>query len=134
MPLSTKNILDSNGDFIGYFMYVEKDEPITALLKYNSNQEKQFKIAQLNPYNGRGFRKLPLQPTLPFDILKNDNIVWANSLKYEVNITSPKGVLLKKIFKEHVLIKISEQDKKEIVPALFLKETLSPEEEANFAK
>ena len=134
MPFPAKSIIDSNGDLIGYFMYVEKDEPITALLKYNSNQEKQFKIAQLDPYSGKGLRKLPLQPSLLFDISKGDNIVWANSLKYEINIISPKGILLKKISKEHIPIEITELDKKEIVPAIFGKETLSPEEEANFTK
>lgn len=134
MPYPAKSIIDSNSDLIGYFMYVEEDEPITALLKYNSNQEKQFKIAQIDPYRTRGLYKLPLQPSLLFDISKNDNVVWANSLKYEINIISPKGILLKKIIKEHTPIEIAEQDKKEIVPAIFGKETLSPEEEANFAK
>lgn len=134
MPFPANSIIDSNGDLIGYFMYVEEDEPVTALLKYNSNQERQFKIAQLDPYSGKGRNKLPLQPSLLFDISEGDNIVWANSLKYEINIISPKGILLKKISKEYIPIEITEQDKKEIVPAIFGKESLSPEEEANFAK
>jgi len=134
MPFPANSIIDSNGDLIGYFMYVEEDEPVTALLKYNSNQERQFKIAQPDPYSGKGRNKLPLQPSLLFDISEGDNIVWANSLKYEINIISPKGILLKKISKEYIPIEITEQDKKEIVPAIFGKESLSPEEEANFAK
>jgi hypothetical protein len=134
MPFPATSIIDSNGDLIGYFMYVEEDEPITALLKYNSNQERQFKIAQLDPLSEKERNKMPLQPHLLFDISKDDNIVWANSLKYEINIVSPEGILLKKISKEHVPIEIKEQDKKEIVPLIFGKESLNPEEEANFAK
>lgn len=134
MPFPANSIIDSNGDLIGYFMYVEEDEPITALLKYNSNQERQFKIAQLDPLSEKERKKRPLQPSLLFDISEGDNIVWANSLKYEINIVSPEGILLKKISKEHVPIEITEQDKKEIVPAIFGKESLTPEEEANFAK
>jgi hypothetical protein len=134
MPFPANSIIDSNGNFIGYFMHVEEDEPITALLKYNSNQERQFKIAQLDPLSEKERFKRPLQPSLLFDISEGDNIVWANSLKYEINIVSPEGILLKKISKEHVPIEITEQDKKEIVPAIFGMESLTPEEEANFAK
>ena len=133
MPFSLKSMLDSNGDFIGYFWYAEKDEPLPALMKYNSIQEKQFVIAKLDPYNTREPRRLPLQPSLHFNVF-NNNIVWANSMKYEIYITSPMGLLLKKIFKEDSPIEITEQDKKEIVPALYLKDTLSLEEESNFAK
>lgn len=134
MPFPATSIIDSNGDLIGYFMYVEEDEPITALLKYDSNQERQFKIAQHNPLSEKERNKTPLQPSLLFDISKDDNIVWANSLKYEINIVSPEGILLRKISKEHVPIEIKEQDKKEIVPLIFGKGSLTPEEEANFAK
>lgn len=134
MPFPATSIIDSNGDLIGYFMFAEEDEPITALLKYNSNQERQFKIAQLDPLSEKERNKRPLQPSLLFDISKDDNIVWANSLKYEINIVSPEGILLRKISKEHVPIEIKEQDKKEIVPLIFGKESLTPEEEANFAK
>ena len=104
------------------------------MLKYNSNQERQFKIAQLDPLNEQERKKWPLQPSLLFDISESDNIIWANSLKYEINIVSPEGILLRKISKEHVPIEIKEQDKKEIVPLIFGKESLTPEEEANFAK
>jgi len=134
MPFPGNSIIDSNGDLIGYFIYVEKDDPITALLKYNSNQERQFKIAQLDPLSEKERKKMPLQPSLLFDISEGDNIIWANSLKYEINTVSPEGILFKKISKEHVPIEITEQDKKEIVPSIFGKESLSPEEEANFAK
>jgi len=134
MPFPARSIVDSNDDLIGYFMYVEEDEPITALLKYNSRQERMFKIAQLDPYSGKGLHKLPLQPSLLFDVTKDDNIVWANSLQYEINITSPNGILLKKIFKEFDPIEITEQDKKEIVPKILGRETLPPEEELKFAK
>jgi hypothetical protein len=134
MPFPAKSFIDSNGDLIGYFMYVEEDEPITALLKYNSKQERQFKMAQLDPLSEKERNKRPLQPSLLFDISDGDNIVWANSLKYEINFVSAEGILLKKISKEHVPIEIKEQDKKEIVPAIFGKESVSPEEEANFVK
>ena len=57
MPFPGNSIIDSNGDLIGYFIYVEKDDPITALLKYNSNQERQFKIAQLDPLSEKERKK-----------------------------------------------------------------------------
>ncbi len=55
-------------------------------------------------------------------------------MRYEINITNSRGILQRKISKEHVPIEITKQDKNEIVTVIFGMESLSPEEKANFAK
>ncbi|MDH5203993.1 MAG: hypothetical protein OEW69_12160, partial [Nitrospirota bacterium] len=46
-----------------------------------------------------------------WEVTREDNIIWGFPDKYELNVLNPEGKLLKKIVKDHTLIKITQEEK-----------------------
>jgi hypothetical protein len=131
MPMPALLIMDSNSDLIGQFTIMEQ-RPKGALIKFTSNKEKAFTLAEVDPYQTDAYNLI--KPTLPFDVSKEDNIIWAVSTRYEIRITNPEGNLLKKITKDYIPVKITEEDKKEIYLKIFKRETIPPGKKAELPK
>ncbi|MDH5467279.1 MAG: 6-bladed beta-propeller [Candidatus Aminicenantes bacterium] len=116
----TRIIIDSNGDFICYMGIIEENQPKVALMKFNSDQEKEFVITKFDPFSMSAdpfspYKYRILRPGLLFDVAKENNILWAISSEYELKILNSKGKTTKKIVKDYVPVEITEDDKKEII-------------------
>jgi len=122
-------VIDSKGDFIGYFGFMEERFK-EALIKFSSKQEKVFTFAKLDPEP----YSLISKPKLLFGLTKENNIIWALSSKYEIQIINSGGELIRKIVKDHDPIKITDEDKKKIALRINLRETIPPGQEAEFPK
>ena len=122
-------IMDSNGDFIGYFGFLEERFK-EALIKFSSSQEKVFTFAKLDlePYS------LISKPKLLFGLTKENNIIWAISSKYEIKIINSGGELIRRIVKDYDPIEITEEDKKKIIFRIYLRETMPSGQKAEFPK
>jgi hypothetical protein len=132
-------IIDSNGDFIFSMGIIEDQQPKVALMKYNSNQEKEFVITKFDPFSLSVDIFSPnkytiIRPNLVFDVAKENNIIWAISLEYELNIMNSKGKIIKKIVKDYVPVEITEDDKKEIIFNRYRTETVPSERNIVFPK
>jgi hypothetical protein len=121
--------MDSYGNFIGYFGFMEERFK-EALIKFNSKQEKVFTFAKLDPH---GY-SLISRPKLLFDVTKENNIVWALSSKYEIQIINSGGELIRRIVKDYDPIEITEEDRRKIILRIYLRETMPPGQEAEFPK
>lgn len=135
----TRIIIDSNGDFICYMGIIEDQQPKVALMKYDSNQEKEFVITKFDPYSQSvdvfsPYKYTILRPGLLFNVDKENNIVWAVSSDYELKITNPKGEIIKKIAKDYIPVEITEDDKKEIIFNRYRTETVPSEKNIVFPK
>jgi hypothetical protein len=135
----TRIIIDSNGDFICYIGIIEDQQPKVAMMKYNSNQEKEFVITKFDPFSQSvdifsQNKYTILRPNLVFDVTKENNIVWAISSEYELNIMNSKGEIIKKIVKDYVPVEITEDDKKEIIFNRYGTETVPSERNIVFPK
>jgi len=131
MPVPALLVMDSNGDFIGQFTLME-ERPKGALMKFISNQEKLFTIAKIDPYRSGSYNLL--KPALPFDVTKENNIIWANSSRYEIQIINSEGNLVKRIIKDYTPVEITEEDKKKIILGIYGRETIPPGKKAEFPK
>jgi len=121
--------LDSNGDFIGLFGFMEERFK-EGLIKFSSKQEKVFTFAKLDPEP----YSLISKPKLLFGLTKENNIIWALSSKYEIQIINSGGELIRRIVKDYDPIEITEEDKKKIIFRIYVRETLPPGQKADFPK
>jgi hypothetical protein len=118
---------------------IEDQQPKFALMKYYSNQEKEFVIAKFDPFTQAvnplsPYKYTILRPSLLFDVAREDNIVWAISSEYELIIMNSKGKIIKKIVKDYVPVEITEDDKKEIILNRYGTETVPSERQIIFPK
>ena len=131
MPVPALLVIDLNGDFIGRFTLME-ERPKGALMKFFSKQEKVLTIAKLDPYGSESYNLI--KPTLPFDVTEENNIIWAISSRYEIQIINSEGNLLKKVIKDDDPVEITEEDKKRIIRGIYGRETIPPGRKAELPK
>lgn len=85
------------------------------LKKYNSSFEEILTIEQIEFQLDRKIRKFYQYPDIFMGIKRNDDIVWANNMKYEINISNDTGRIIMKIIKDYTPVDIKEEDiKKEL--------------------
>ena len=99
--------IDSDGSIIGIFAMKIK----MSLMKYDSDQELLFTVTQIEPF-GKARDRLVSPILLHFRTTKENNILWGKSIDYELNITNPEGILLRKIITDYNPVEITEKDKK----------------------
>jgi len=130
----TRIIIDSNGDFICGMGIIEENRPKVALMKFNSDQEKEFVITMFDPFSMFAdpfspYKYRIIRPGLLFEVTKENNILWAISSEYELKILNSEGKTIKILVKDYVPVEITENDKKEIIFNRYRTET--PPEERN---
>jgi len=81
------------------------------LKKYDKFFNEKFTIVEFKYKISKDVRKLFQAPQLYFNIINNDNIIWANYLKYQFIVINNKGNEIKKIEKEYEPVKITNEDK-----------------------
>ena len=99
--------VDSDGNIIGNFAMQMK----MSLMKYDYDQELVFTVTQVEPF-GKAMDRL-FSPILSyFSVTEENNIIWGKSINYELNITNPEGILLRKIITDYDPIEITEEDER----------------------
>ncbi len=105
-------IADGRGDFI--CQYPESGQTFKVVLaKFGSDQEKLFQIAAVDPRYSEIYS--PFAPGILFNVMPENNIVWAVTDKYEIMIADPQGRLIRRISRDHVPVEVTEEEKEELI-------------------
>ena len=103
----TRVLVDSEDNIIGETL-LSGEKRGFSLKKFNANFEELFTIAV------KEREKLPLledlSPRIVWTVSDNDDIIWGDSEKYEINVQDRQGKLLKKITKESRPEKVIEEE------------------------
>jgi hypothetical protein len=103
---------DQKGNIIAGYM-IPGQEVIYDLKKFDSQLKDLFTIFSTRllkyPYMN------PLFPRCYWEVTGEDNIIWGFSDKYELYVLNPEGKLLKKILKDHTPVKITQEEKDDII-------------------
>lgn len=86
-----------------------KFDPELNLISTISDVAIEQKIPKVNPIPDR----------FVYDIMKDDNFIWAFTTKYEFQIMNPEGKLVRKIIKDYDPVKITEKDKEKEIRDLY---------------
>jgi len=105
LRLSSNAIADANGNiYIGKYSFGEGKEKLIKLLPPYENLE--VLAAKTAP-----LREPIPPPQIRYSLLPGNNLVWGISSKYEFNIIDSEGRLIKKIEKEHSLVRVTDEYK-----------------------
>ena len=74
------------------------------------------------------------RPIFYWEIKEKDKVIYGSPNKYELKILNSDGTLIKKIIKKYEPIKITEEDKNEIIKEVFGKNKVPANEKINFPK
>jgi hypothetical protein len=128
----SRAIPDSKGNIISQLL-VFGDNYVNEIKKFDSNLNPIFTIEaieeELTPYVLN-----MVSPTLNVRVMKNDNIAWGYSSKYEIFIVSPEGKTTRKIVKDYDPVKITEEEKEELIKERFGDQGAPPEYKLRFPK
>lgn len=109
MPMAFRLAVDLSGHFVGIFPLPAENFRV-VLAEYDSDQKLVRTLASIQP--------LPsdmLAQGFLFDITKDNQVIWGVTGKYELNVCSPDGKPLKKVFKDYDPVAITDQDKKDMI-------------------
>lgn len=108
-------IIGPKGNMVGREMVMEENTLWWAVKKYDKDLNELFTIDQVefpNPLQG----KINLfELMIVFDIDQKGNIIYGISKEYEIKFLSPDGKHMKSITKKFDPIKITDEDKKEML-------------------
>ncbi len=107
---------DRKGNIVAGYM-IPGQEVIYDLKKFDSQLKDLFTI-----FSTRILKYPYLNPFFPrcyWVVTEEDNIIWGFPDKYELQVLNPEGKLLKKIVKDHIPIKITQEEKDEIINETF---------------
>jgi hypothetical protein len=104
--------LDSKGNFIVSTLKLSQSFPEYELMKFNPHLNPLFKIGSM-PYQQNYSALNPFAPGYTYAVDQNDNIVYGYPDKYEIQIFSPQGEILKKITKEYDAVRVTDTEKEE---------------------
>jgi hypothetical protein len=106
--------LDSRSFIYGDNFVFRRDALTLKLLKFdpelNPVSTVQEVTAELKPP-----RVNPMPGRFIYDVMRNDNLVWGLTTKYELQIASPEGKPVRKIVKDCDPVKITDKDKEELI-------------------
>lgn len=107
---------DQKGNIVAGYM-IPDQEVTYDLKKFDSQLKELFTIFSIKvlkyPYLN------PFFPRCYWEITKEDNIIWGFPDKYELQVLNPDEKLLKKIVKDHTPIKITQEEKDDIINETF---------------
>jgi len=128
----SRTIPDSKGNIITQLL-VPGDKFVYEIKKFDSNLNPIFTIEAIEeeiiPYVFN-----MVSPTLNVRVMKNDNIVWGYSSKYEIFVVSPEGKTIRKIVKDYDPVKITEEEKEEMIKDTFGDRGVPPGYKLEFPK
>jgi len=105
LRLSNNAIADATGNiYIGKYSFGEWEDKLIKLLPPYENLE--VLAAKTAP-----LREPIPPPQIRYSLLPGNNLVWGISSEYEFNIVDSEGRLIKKIEKEHSLVRVTDEYK-----------------------
>ncbi len=127
-----RTIPDSKGNIITQLLN-PGDKFVYEIKKFDSSLNPVFAIEaieeELTPYVLN-----MVSPTLNVRVMKNDDIAWGYSSKYEIFIVSPDGKTTRKIVKDYDPVKITEEEKEEMIKDTFGEQGAPPQYKLRFPK
>ena len=123
--------IDSYGNFV---ICILGAPPSIELHKYNAKLEPLLTIFKEDETPSPKGELNILKPYLYFGVTEGDNIVWAFSAKYELQIFNPDGELIRKIINNYKPLKINEKEKEKIRQTYARLATLGMSYKLNFPK
>ena len=113
---SNPKVNNNEGNIIASYMIM--DQEVTYVLKkFNPQLEELFTIFSTEVLKYPYFN--PFFPQCYWEITKENNLIWGFADKYELHIINSEGKLIMKIIKEYDPIKITEEDKDNLIKETF---------------
>jgi len=128
----SRAIPDSKGNIITQTL-VLGERFVSEIQKYDSNLNLIVKIEAIEEESAPYVLTL-VSPTLNVRLMKNDNIVWGYPLKYEIYVVNPEGKTIRKIVKDYDPVKITEEEKQELIKEFFGEQGAPPGYKIEFPK
>lgn len=113
----SRTMADSKGNIVATSV-VLGDRTIHELKKYDSELDPLLTVTTVEEERDRSSMD-PTSTLLIFRMLDDDHIVWAYSSKYEFFIVDPAGKTIRKVVKDYKPVKITEEEKKEMLDDIF---------------
>jgi hypothetical protein len=113
----SRAIPDSKGNIITQLL-IPGDKFVNEVKKFDSNLNPIVTIGSVEQEITPNVLNM-VTPTLNVRVMKNDNIAWGYSEKYEIFVVSPEGKTMRKIVKDYKPVKITEKDREELIKEQF---------------
>jgi hypothetical protein len=104
--------LNSKGEFIAQTVPPPMYDIELKIFDSDFNTLKVITALKSPPWDQSEIRVV--EPSIIFDVSREDNIIWGSSDKYEISILNPKGEPIKEIIKAYNAVEVSEDYKKQI--------------------
>jgi hypothetical protein len=108
-------ILGPEGTMVGRELVLEENKMVWTVKKYDPDLKEIFIVEKVDFPNPLQDKINPFELIIVFDVDKTGNIIYGTSKEYEIKFIDPDGTHTKSITKEYDPIKITEEDKKEIL-------------------
>jgi hypothetical protein len=108
--------VDYEGNIIASYMIVDKE--VTYVLKKFNPQLKEI----LTIFSTKILKYPYINPFFPqcyWDVTTENNLIWGFPDKYELHIINSEGKPIKKIIKKYIPIKITEEEKEQVIKERF---------------
>jgi len=109
----SRTIPDSKGNIITQIS-IPGEKTVTEIKKFDRDLNPLITIESIEEERTPWVINM-MSPVLNIRVMKNDNIVWGMSSKYEIFVVSPEGKTLRKIVKDYTPIKISNAEKEKMI-------------------
>ena len=130
--LSLINILmDKQGNFLGRELSFAENQIHLDIIKYDTKFEPLFKIDRLSmpsPFSGKKINPFEITSVYQFD--NRSNIIYGRNDEYKIKFYTPEGKLFKIVQKKYDPVRITQDDKEEMIkkipetPGINIKENL----------
>jgi len=107
--------LGPEGTMVGRELVLEENKMVWTIKKYDPDLKEIFIVEKVDFPNPLQDKINPFELMIVFDVDKNGNIIYGTSKEYEIKFIDQDGKHAKSITKEYNPIKITEEEKKEIL-------------------
>jgi hypothetical protein len=107
---------DTKSNIVASFMVVG-EKAVSELKKFTPELDPIFNISSVEILRFPVFD--PFFPQFYWQITGEDNIIWGFPVKYEIQVLNPEGKIIRKIIKDYNPVKITKEEKENIVKELY---------------
>ncbi len=111
-------VIDSQGNMIAQHVVLDNNKLTRVLKKFDKELNALFTIASFDFPNIMAGKIDPFSFLTFYEMGKDDSILLSNPEEYEIKVLNFDGEVIKRILKEHEPVKITEEDKQEILARL----------------
>ena len=107
--------IDSKGNIMGQQIVPAEGKLTREVKKYDNELNPLFTVAVHDFPNVLAGKINPFDLVFFFELSKDDTIYYGNLKEYKIEIFNPEGKIVKRILKEYNPVKITEEDKEEML-------------------